>query len=210
MTSAPPYQLILLSKIHTSLVSRSSESTSTESVTSSTPSAECADLGRSRFLRHGERLRRSTSWIDSPTPEIHLIPNLTSDLTSNSPVKSKHMGSKTPQLNKKMLSHWTLSTLSWPQKPPHSIKQPQQISNLVVSGFYFCLWSCDYTKCTGHLRANHFRPLLDFVLFVGDTLLPPDASIKQSQHAHTKILQVYGHQVRHIQYSKHWVGWLGT
>ena len=54
---------------------------------------------------------------------------------------------------------------------------------MVVLGFYFCLRSCKYTKCTGHHRTVQFRPLLDFVFFVGDALLPFNASIKRFQHA---------------------------
>ena len=53
MTSAPPCQSKLLSKIHPSLASISSKYMGTESVTPSTPNAKWSDLGRSRFLRHG-------------------------------------------------------------------------------------------------------------------------------------------------------------
>ena len=55
-TSAPPSRSILLSKIHPSLASRSSQFMGTGSDTPSTPSAEWTDLGRSRFLRHGGKL----------------------------------------------------------------------------------------------------------------------------------------------------------
>ena len=66
--SAPPSRSILLSKIHPSLASRSSKFMGTGSDTPSTPSAEWTDLGMSRFLRHGGRLQRPTSWTTSPTP----------------------------------------------------------------------------------------------------------------------------------------------
>ena len=48
---------------------------------------------------------------------------------------------------------------------------------LVVLRFYFYLRSCEYPKCTSHHRTVQFRPLMDFVFFAGDTLLPPDAPI---------------------------------
>ena len=50
------------------------------------------------------------------------------------------------------------------------------ISNLVTIGFYFCLRSCKYTKCTGHRRTVQCRPLMDIVFFLGEFLLPGDAS----------------------------------
>ena len=45
------------------------------------------------------------------------------------------------------------------------------IANLVTIGFYFCLRSCKYMKCTGHRRTVQFRPLMDLVLFVRNFLL---------------------------------------
>ena len=57
------------------------------------------------------------------------------------------------------------------------------IVNLVELGFYFCLRSCEYTKCTYHHQTVQFRPLLEFVLFVGDILLPVDALIKHFRQA---------------------------
>ena len=44
----------------------------------------------------------------------------------------------------------------------------RHVANLVKLGFYFCLRSCKYTKCTVHCRTVQVRPLLEFVLFVGD------------------------------------------
>ena len=58
-----------------------------------------------------------------------------------------------------------------------SDQKTRHTSDLVVLGFYFCLRSCKYTKCTGHHRTVQFRPLMDFVFFSGDTLLPPDTPI---------------------------------
>ena len=42
------------------------------------------------------------------------------------------------------------------------------VADLVKLGFYFCLRSCEYTKCTDHHRIVHFRPFMDFILFLGD------------------------------------------
>ena len=57
------------------------------------------------------------------------------------------------------------------------------ISDLVQLGFYLCIRSCKYTKCTGHRRTGQFLPLLEFVFFVRDHLLPADALIDHFQHA---------------------------
>ena len=48
------------------------------------------------------------------------------------------------------------------------------IADLVTIGFYFCLWSCEYTKCTDHRRTVQFRPFMDFVFFAGGFFLPVD------------------------------------
>ena len=61
---------------------------------------------------------------------------------------------------------------------------------MVILGFYFYLRSCKYTKCTGHRRTVQFRPLMDFVFFVGDRLLPADALIEQFQHATQIVLNL--------------------
>ena len=58
-----------------------------------------------------------------------------------------------------------------------------QISNLITIGFYFCLSSCEYTKCTGHRWMVQFRPLMDFVFFVRDFILPGDAPAKHFRQA---------------------------
>ena len=47
--------------------------------------------------------------------------------------------------------------------------------NLVTIGFYFCLRSCEITKCTGHRQTVQFRPLMHFTFFIRDFLLPGDA-----------------------------------
>ena len=59
--SAPPYRSALLSKIHPSLKLKSCRYMDTGSDMPSTPSAEWTDLGKSRFLRHGGKLRQPTS-----------------------------------------------------------------------------------------------------------------------------------------------------
>ena len=69
-----------------------------------------------------------------------------------------------------------------------SNQKTRHISDLVVLGFYFCLRSCKYTKCTGHRRTVQFHPLLEFVFFVGYTLLPPDAQIEQFQNSTQTVL----------------------
>ena len=61
LTSVPPCRLILISRIHPSLASKSSKSTSTGSVTPINPIAKWTNLGNNWFLRHGGRLQRPTS-----------------------------------------------------------------------------------------------------------------------------------------------------
>ena len=85
LTFAPPCQSTLLSNTHRSLALISSKSMGTESVTLSTPNDEWTDLVRSRFLRHGGRLRRTTSWQDFPTPQSPPTPKPMSYWTSGSP-----------------------------------------------------------------------------------------------------------------------------
>ena len=53
LTSVPPCWSILISKIHPYPTLSSCKSTGTRSNTPSTPSAEWADFGKNRFLRHG-------------------------------------------------------------------------------------------------------------------------------------------------------------
>ena len=64
----------------------------------------------------------------------------------------------------------------------------RQVADLVTLVFYFCLRSCEYTKCTSHQRTVQFRPLMDFVFFVGDRLLPADAPIEHFQHTTQIVL----------------------
>ena len=73
-----------------------------------------------------------------------------------------------------------------------------QVAHLVILGFYFCLKSCEYTKCTSHQRTVQFRPLMDFVFSVGDRLLPADAPIEQFQHA-TQIFLTLDNQKNAIR-----------
>ena len=77
-------------------------------------------------------------------------------------------------------------------------QKTRHIANLVVLGFYFCLRSYEYTKCIGHHRTVHFHPLLLFMSFVGNTLLPPDAPINQFQHV-TQIVLTLDNQKTAIQ-----------
>ena len=72
------------------------------------------------------------------------------------------------------------------------------ISDLVTIGFYFCLQSCEYTKCTGHRRTVQFRPLMDLMFFVEDFLLPGDAPAEHFRRA-TQILLTLDNQKNYIQ-----------
>ena len=74
----------------------------------------------------------------------------------------------------------------------------RQVADLVTLGFYFCLRSCEYTKCTGHRRTVQFQPLMDFVFFVGDQIFPADALIEQFQHA-TEIVLTLDNQKNAIR-----------
>ena len=67
--SAPPCQSALLSNIHPSLKLKPCRYMETGSNMPSTPSVKWTDLGKSRFLRHGGKLRQPTSWIASLTQE---------------------------------------------------------------------------------------------------------------------------------------------
>ena len=60
--------------------------------------------------------------------------------------------------------------------------------DLVQLGFYFCLRLCEYTKCTGNFRTFQFRPLLDYVFFIGDRLHPVDAYNEYLQHINQIVL----------------------
>ena len=78
-----------------------------------------------------------------------------------------------------------------------SNQKTQHTADLVILGFYLCLLSCEYTKCTGHHRTVQFRPLMDFVFFFGDTLLPPDAPIRWFKHI-TQIVLALDNQKNSI------------
>ena len=56
------------------------------------------------------------------------------------------------------------------------------VTDLVQLGFYLCLQSYKDTKFTGHCRKVQFRPLLEFIFFIGNYLLLTDALIKNFQH----------------------------
>ena len=79
-----------------------------------------------------------------------------------------------------------------------SNQKTQHTAYLVVLGLYFYLRSCKHNKYTGHCRTVQFRPLLEFVFFVGDTLLSPDAPIGSFQHA-TQIVITLKNQKNSIR-----------
>ena len=60
-------------------------------------------------------------------------------------------------------------------------QKTRHTADLVVLVSYFFLHPSKYTKCTGYCRTFQFRPLQDFMLFVGDTLLHPNALIEWFQ-----------------------------
>ena len=69
-----------------------------------------------------------------------------------------------------------------------SDQKTRHTADLVVLRFYFCLRSCKYLKCTCHRRTVHFCPLMDFLFFAGDTLLPHDAPIRWFEHVNQIVL----------------------
>ena len=71
------------------------------------------------------------------------------------------------------------------------------IVDLITIGFYFCLRFCKYTKFNGHRQTVQFRPLMDFVFFVGDFLLPGDAPADHFCHA-TQIVITLNNQKNSI------------
>ena len=98
-------------------------------------------------------------------------------------------------------------TQSIREKPPHGHlpvhhargilylrPKDKDISDLVQLGFYLCLRSCEYTKCTGHHRTVQFLPLLEFVFFIGDHLIPANAPVKDFQHATQIVLTLDNHK----------------
>ena len=75
------------------------------------------------------------------------------------------------------ITHSIVTTATLSSNP-----KTRNVSDLVQLGFYFCLRSCEYTKCIGHCRTVQFRPLLEFVFLVRDYLLFTEVLIKQFQH----------------------------
>ena len=69
-----------------------------------------------------------------------------------------------------------------------SDQKTRHTADLVVLVFYFCLRSCEYLKCTSHGRTVQLRPLIDFLFFAGDTLLPQDAPIRWFEHVNQIVL----------------------
>ena len=67
------------------------------------------------------------------------------------------------------------------------------VDDLVKLGLYFCLWYCEYIKCKGHHRKVQLRPLLEFVFFIREYLLPADAPIDKFQHVTQIILTLDNH-----------------
>ena len=119
LTSVPTCQLILSFNIHTAFASKSSKSMCSKSDIPSTPSAEWTDLENNRFLRHGGRLQRPTSWMAYPTRESPSTPNLTPAWTYNSPANSKLIGSRILHSSGEKPLPWVLSSLLWPWEPWH-------------------------------------------------------------------------------------------
>ena len=105
-TSVPPCWSILLSKVHPSLVSSSSKSTSIAFGTPGTPSAGWTNMGNNWFLRHGSHLQRPTSWRVCPTPENHPTHNHRPFSISASHGNSRPMGSRIPPSYEKRPSPW--------------------------------------------------------------------------------------------------------
>ena len=67
----------------------------------------------------------------------------------------------------------------------------RHIANLVVFRLYLCLRYCEYTNCTGYLNKVQIQLLLNFLFFVEDTILPPDASIKKFHHTNQIVITLY-------------------
>ena len=126
-TSAPPCWSALLSKMHPSLNLKSCRYVDTESNMPTTSSNTWTDLGKSRFLKHGGRLRRPTSWMASPTQENLPMPRPTPDRKDVSPGSLKLKALRTLQSNEKRLSHSTSSTLLSLQQPSHPTPKPVRL-----------------------------------------------------------------------------------
>ena len=86
-----------------------------------------------------------------------------------------------PSKPENALPHGIIHSIMASAVTTYNIKTPN-VSDMLQLGFYFCLRSCEYTKCTGHRQTGQLQPLLEFVFFVGDRLLPADASIEHLYH----------------------------
>ena len=124
LTSVPPCQSILISKIYPPLVLNSSKSTAIRSIALGTPSARWTDLRNNQFIRHRGRLERPTSWMACPIPEPPLTHTLTPVLTSASPGSSKPTGLRTPQPSRKKIPPWESFTRLWLQEPTPLTPRP--------------------------------------------------------------------------------------
>ena len=140
-------------------------------------------LGKNRFLRHGGRLQRPTSWMVCLAPENLPTPKHTPGSTSAPHSNSIPMGSKTPPVRREKATPLGIVHSIVAKAATSSDTRAHHIVDLVVIGFYFCLRSCEYTKCTGHRWTVQLRPFMDLVFFVGDFLLPRDASAEHFRQA---------------------------
>ena len=136
VTSAPPSQSILISKIHPSLASRSSKSMGTAYNIPSTPILEWTDLGRSRFLRHCRQFHKPTSWMDYQTPRSPPTPSPTSDCTCDSPDSLKPTGLRTLWSKGKNSPSLASSTASCQPRPHPLTKRPLTFPTWLSWGSY--------------------------------------------------------------------------
>ena len=172
-----PCRSILLSNINPFLESRSYNYKDTEFGMQTNPSDSWANLGNIRFLRHGSWLQWQTSWMEYLAQEIFHNSKPTPYWIAVSPTILKPTASNNPLLSK------------IPPPPPWNLPLHRGCSSnypdtktwyadkLVHIGFYFWLRSYKHTKYTGYPRTFQFRPLLDFIFFVGYRLLPDYAPI---------------------------------
>ena len=123
-TSAPPCRSAPLSKIHSSLESRSYRYTDTGSDMPTTPIDDCTNLGKSRFLMRVGQLLQPISWMAFLTLKILQVLNPTPDWTDTSPVSLKPAVSRTLTSNEKRPPPLALSTPSWLQWPPPPTPKP--------------------------------------------------------------------------------------
>ena len=126
-------------------------------------------LWKESVSRAWGQLQHPTSWVVCPTPENLPAPKDTPGSTSASHGNSRPTGSKIPPSDKKRPSPWELCTPSSPRHLPPPTPEPttsptwSPLTSASASG------PVNYTKCTGHRRTVQFRPLMDFVFFVGDS-----------------------------------------